>query len=364
MGLLNGLGNAIQGAAQTAVKASPYAASILAQRKQAEERDRQTALAQLYALNQDNRANMAATQAYAQGAANLEHTNAQTEALRHPAQAVKYLPSADGTYQGLPTKVTQGSAVAPIETGIKAPPKPAPKIDPLSPQGVAASNAKTDHAVQTRAANAPPKNTPLVKTMKPDGSIVYTRQDQAAGMSPPTTTTGGGQSLAPEDRAKMLAQAKLDNETMKQYEAKVMAGKASVGTVSGVAGATADAHGGPLNNALGIIGNKVTGAIDPEYQRYLTAQRSYGRIMGNLQSKRYTDHQAEIERSISGLQGNDLHSTILYKQQLRDASLADPHGSRQANDPGGNIDLSAPAATPKKATKDYGIFGKPTGGDE
>ena len=162
----------------------------------------------------------------------------------------------------------------------------------------------------------------------------------------PAGGAGGSASLSPEDRQKMLVQAKLDNQTMKDFEAKVLAGQAKVGMMAGLAGASSDAHGSVGSNMLGILGNVATGAIDPEYQKYITAQRSYGRIMGNLQSKRYTDHQAEIERSISGLQGNDLHGTIQYKQQLRDASLADPQiapaqgGGRAA---GGQPVQSAPA---------------------
>lgn len=142
---------------------------------------------------------------------------------------------------------------------------------------------------------------------------------------------GGSASLSAEDRQKMLNQAKLDNATMKAYEEKVMAEKKAPGTVAGLAGAAAASGGTGFGaQAMGILGNAATGAFDPDYQRYITAQRSYGRIMGNLQSKRYTDHQAEIERSISGLQGNDLAGTIRYKQQLRDASLAEPEGAAPA----------------------------------
>ncbi len=159
---------------------------------------------------------------------------------------------------------------------------------------------------------------------------------------PTTAAGGGGQSLSPEDRAKMYAQAKLDNGVMKAYEAKVMASGKVPGVAGGLAGAAAGNTGaGAMSQVAGILGNKATGMIDPDYQRYITAQRSYGRIMGNLQSKRYTDHQAEIERSISGLQGNDLNETIRYKQTLRDASLADPQDKSAPSGSGGAFDPEA-----------------------
>lgn len=182
---------------------------------------------------------------------------------------------------------------------------------------------------------------------------IYVPRGQAAGMATPTKSSGGSASLSPEDRARMLEQAKLDNATMKAYEQRVMSGQAKVGTLAGVAGATASGSGaGVMGNVMGVLGNAATGAIDPEYQKYITAQRSYGRIMGNLQSKRYTDHQAEIERSISGLQGNDLNGTIQYKQDLRDKSLADvdahgtPTAAPKSSGRGGGRGSGPPANAP------------------
>ncbi len=138
-------------------------------------------------------------------------------------------------------------------------------------------------------------------------------------------TPGGGMggSLDADSRAKMMAQAKIDNDEMKRIEGRVMRGEIQFGTGAGLASAAANAHGGPLNEALSVLGNSAAGMLDPDIQKYLTANSSYGRIMGNLQSKRYTDNQAQIEKTISGLKGNDLNNTIAYKQQLRDASLND-----------------------------------------
>lgn len=140
----------------------------------------------------------------------------------------------------------------------------------------------------------------------------------------PAAAAGGSASLSPEDRQKMLNQAKLDHDTMKRIEQRVLDGKLNFGTAAGLAGAASQAHGNVGSEMLGVLGNAAAGGIDPDIQNYFTAQASYGRIMGNLQSKRYTDHQADIERRISGMQGNDLLNTIRYKQSLRQASIDDP----------------------------------------
>ena len=121
----------------------------------------------------------------------------------------------------------------------------------------------------------------------------------------------------------MKAQATLDDKTMRDLEDKWMKEGKSPSVPLGIAGAASELHGG-FKGLLAPIGNASVAAMDPDYGRYLAAQRSYGRVMGNLQSKRYSDTQAEIERSISGMAANDLANTIKYKQALRAASLNDP----------------------------------------
>lgn len=280
-------------------------------------------------------------------------------------------PPQQAASQAAPTAPTRVPVSSVLHPYVKPPATP-PRIDPLSPAGITADSLKAAAVAGAQAPfkkdpNADPKDhfTFITTTDPTTGKTVVQRGNTATGSLESTgvqgkeaSALGAGASLSPEDRLKMLNQAKLDNQTMKAYEAKVLSGQAKVGTAAGLAGASADAHGGVLNNMIGIAGNAATGAMDPEYQRYLTAQRSYGRIMGNLQSKRYTDHQAEIERSISGIQGNDLPGTIQYKQQLRDASLADPAiipqgggrggGGTPAKDPAGNITL--PRAHPAAVT--------------
>ena len=207
------------------------------------------------------------------------------------------------------------------------PQPPAPVPYNLTPAGITADSTRAAKVAQAEAPykkdpNAGPSDHFVFPTgTDPNGKPIVLRGNTVTGDLEPTDQAakpagagGGGGSLSPEDRQKMMTQAKLDNATMKAYEEKVIAAKKAPGTVAGLAGAAAASGGTGFGaQALGILGNQATGAIDPDYQRYITAQRSYGRIMGNLQSKRYTDHQAEIERSISGLQGNDLEGTIRYK---------------------------------------------------
>ncbi len=178
---------------------------------------------------------------------------------------------------------------------------------------------------------------------------VYTPRPDAAGLGGPgkAAAGGGNQSLTPEDRAKMLAQAKLDDQTMTAYENQRMADRNVPGFVVGASGIAGSQHATGVGAGLmGLLGNKVTGALDPEYQKYLTAQASYGRVMANLQSKRYSDNQQAIEKTISGLQGNDLDQTIRYKPDLRAKSLADPV-------PG--VGGGRGASAPKDVFSKYGI---------
>jgi hypothetical protein len=245
-------------------------------------------------------------------------------------------PDATPAPQSSPPTVAQDSTPKPVRGGLRPVPKvptarPASMI-PGTPEWIAAEREKAKIGAEFRA---PPSSSnvyitgvdstgkPTIYTGKSKGDPTLTNTN----VGKPVGTGGGSASLSQEDRDKMKAQAQLDNQTMKDFEAKILADPAhfNVGMTSGIAGSLAGGHGsGVLPGVLAAVGNTMTGAINPEYQKYITAQRSYGRIMGNLQSKRYSDNQAEIERSISGLGANDLPATIRYKQQLRDASLADP----------------------------------------
>lgn len=161
------------------------------------------------------------------------------------------------------------------------------------------------------------------------------------GVNRPTTgASGSGRSLPPEEMDKMRNQARLDAETMKVFEDKVKAGTATLGPVDAGLGAGASQRISGLGSGLSAgLQNKMLGSSmlgNPEYQKYVIAQRSFGRIMGNLQSKRYSDAQAEMERSISGLNADDRDGTIDYKQNLRREALGDyEHGTRIPTGQGG-----------------------------
>jgi hypothetical protein len=320
MGFLSGLG---QLAANAVAPTLNVAAAREAANRQATEQQQQMAIQALILARQQQQAQVenALKQAQAgQAQATTAYRGAQQNALEHPKPNIQRGPGG------------QLGVIDPNDPTKFTPIGPAPAVKPTGPTPGTPEYMKlqTDLA-RMRASFAPSPNVYLTGQNAQGQPEIYAGASRGTpsltpmGVAKPVGGAGGSASLSPVDREKMLNQAKIDNETMKAYENKVMTTGQAPGTLAGLAGAAASGGGtGFQSQAIGILGNKATGAIDSDYQRYITAQRSYGRIMGNLQSKRYTDHQAEIERSISGLQGNDLNSTIKYKQQLRDASLAEP----------------------------------------
>jgi hypothetical protein len=290
--------------------------------------------------------------AQALGQANIGHLNAETSHLAQPADDWEKVDTSDGimlrnkrTGEAKPFTKPDGTAYQPADKSYA----PIPTTS-----GYVTRDGKPVLGQNGRPLMPPstvPGNVFVTGTGADGKPAIFEGQNKGpgalhdTGVGKPAAAGAGGGSLSTDDRQKMVSQAKIDNEEMKRIEARVLRGELQFGTVAGLAGAASQAHGGPLNEMVGVLGNAAAGAVDPDIQKYFTAQSSYGRIMGNLQSKRYTDHQAEIEKRISGMQGNDLSNTINYKQQLRDASLADPtitpHAS-PASPSSGNVDLRTP----------------------
>lgn len=214
--------------------------------------------------------------------------------------------SHDYTVNGkaIPVKVSNRGAVQTLDNQPVDPKSIATYIAPPPNTYLTGQGADGKPEIFAGASKGPPSLTPM-------------------GVGKPSGTGMGGGSLDADSRQKMMEQAKIDNAEMKRIEKRAQAGELNFGTAAGLASAAANAHGGTGSEILSVLGNSAAGALDPDIQKYLTANASYGRIMGNLQSKRYTDNQAQIEKTISGLKGNDLNNTIAYKQQLRDASLND-----------------------------------------
>lgn len=177
--------NFLSGLAQTAVRAAPFAAQVLAQREAKEAADRQRQLAQLHQQNQDDIASMLANSRIGVDTATIGKTNAETTKIAAPLPAKKvYDPT-----RGVMVNETDGT-FAPI-AGLPdkpVPPKAPGNTDPLSDAGIAAA-AKRAGAVA--AAEAPFKKDPNVEAapkatdFSNKAALLYQRAaDAATRLSP------------------------------------------------------------------------------------------------------------------------------------------------------------------------------------
>lgn len=233
--------------------------------------------------------------------------------------------------------IKQGEAPIAVKTALDTQTALAPGVisqaEGVANAGVAAANAKHKFAVDNPAPNFSFTTTTDPKTGQQKISAGNTHTGGVTDTGALAKAGGaGGSSLSPDDRLKMYEQAVRDDQEQTRIEDRVLGGKLEFGTGAGMANAAANAHGSPVSDMVGVLGNSALGAMDPDLQTYRTANKSYGRIMGNLQSKRYTDNQAAIEQDISGMKGNDLAETIRYKRELRKLSLADAHQRAMAPD--------------------------------
>src|SRR5215831_8817525 len=117
-------------------------------------------------------------------------------------------------------------------------------------------------------------------------------------------------------------------------------------------GLTSSLEAGAANIALGVF--------DPQYQTYLAAQRRFGNVFSNLQSRRYTEHQSVLDTDLSGMNPGEAANTIKLKQQFRQDLLNSrpappPDYKRQTNEfqtpddtvlGGSPTTIAAPTAAP------------------
>ena len=171
-------------------------------------------------------------------------------------------------------------------------------------------------------ATAPEPSTPPVIVQGPNGQPTYATRDQAIGQEAgkvATTSAGGGiGSLSPQALEGMHQQAIEADKIMTAYEAKYGRNPGIVGAASGIGGAALTSQGGGFGSKLlQLGGNAALGLGNPEYQTYLNAQKRFGNIMGNIMSRRYTEHQGTLDTDLSGLQMADVAPTIALKQSFR-----------------------------------------------
>lgn len=311
------MGFSLKGLVNTAVGVSPYALAAIHGQQARDEADQDRALRQLYQVNADRRAELASQLQQQVGQANIDKIGAQTTKLQQPIPAaVKYQTDDQGNVVGLPTKLAPGQDITPMQTGVKTQLKPLPpmKIDPNSPQGIAAAGEKAGVIAKAKAPYATPKNPPLVKTMNPDGSVTYTPAPQAVGMAAPVAGGAGalsGQTMQTLGRLGMsFNDLKQAIDQMDRYEntpgnlAKQTAMKQALGAAS-EAHPSQEAHGlmGALNNAAGaFVGAKAQekiGKDDPEYRTYLNNKQRVATAFTEL-LPRPNQQLLQLEKGLSG----------------------------------------------------------------
>jgi len=117
------MANFFSGLAQTAVKAAPFAAQVVAQREAKQKVDRAAALAQLHQQSQDNTANILANIRAGEGLANIGKLNAETLNLREPTPAKRVYDPVRGVM------VDESAGTASPITGLPERPTPAVRQD-------------------------------------------------------------------------------------------------------------------------------------------------------------------------------------------------------------------------------------------
>lgn len=176
------MGNFFSGIAQTAVKAAPFAAQVVAQREAKEKADRAAALAQLRAQSQDNTASVLANIRAGEGLANIGKLNAETTKLQQPTPKRTYDP-----IRGVMVDEAAGTA-SPI-AGLPdrpTPPRARGNIDPLSPEGIAAGASRAGAVAKAEAPfkkdpNAPPVQRPRQPSeFANKAALIYQRAADAA----------------------------------------------------------------------------------------------------------------------------------------------------------------------------------------
>jgi len=304
------------------------------------------------------------TFAAALGMANLQHLNAETKKLGEPT-ATDYTIRDPGDGSPLQRINKSTGETQPLMKSDGTPvmgTKKAPLLG--TPEYLAAKGDETKITAQNQnkyGYHAPPSSFSFGTTVDANGQPVVLKQNTKTGevtptdaLKPTTTGRGGGiGSLTPEAIQAMYDQAAHANSVMRAYEDDYRAGKVQVHTGSQALGAGAGAHSTGLmalaTGAEAAGSNALMGVTDPRYQEYLTAQKRFGNIMGNLMSKRYSEYQGTLDTQLAGLSANDAAPTLDLKQSYRSDLLNNrPSGPKakgatptsRTGGPSGDINLA------------------------
>jgi len=178
----------------------------------------------------------------------------------------------------------------------------------------------------------PPVQPQVIGAVDQDGNPHYFRVPKnggpatpVQGLEPKPTSSGGGGGagvLTPQAVESMYNQARQADAVMKAFEAKYALGLASVGGLSGaLGGGVQEPVRGLASGLTSSASNALLAATNPEYQTYLAAQRRFGNIMANTQSRRYNEVQNQVDTDLSGLKSADVGPTVNLKQSYRDDLL-------------------------------------------
>lgn len=362
------MGFSLKGVFQSAVGAAPYAQRAIAQRQAEDEADQQRNLSQLYAAMRENREQSAASMAYQQGAANILHTNAETDKLRQPTPPTKNIMKGPG---GALIDLTDAEHPRTVAPAIPKPPAPEPVV-PIMQGGKRVYAPRSQAAgKEAPAPNPPAGDRTLVQIQGEDGNPIWVPREQAIGKQAKTTTRV-------ESATNTAAQARLEaavsemnnaHANMSEYETKLATGKARIGASGQLLSRVANAftHDDPISQLTQSGALAALNQTDPELARYIRRGLSFaeGESMVSQRPSDFRTRMAaflstaaanaspEMIQDIAGRRTailNPLNKTIGGGKSPaagnpagrgRSAAAASanvPHPANR-NDPGGNIDL-------------------------
>lgn len=361
MSFFGGIGNAVKGAAQTAVGVSPYVAQALATKKAQDDADQQRMWAQYHAQNQDRRAEMAQGIALSQNLANVGLTNARTASLQNPQTGVKYLPADGGTYQAVPVKVSAGAPITPVDTGIKAPVKAPPKIDPNSPQGIDAAGQRAGKVAEAKAPYAKPvaqSGVFVSDPSNPNGPAVYTPKDQAFGRGKPmggmTGGMGSGGIGGLMRSAGGVTEMEQADKMMRPFEENARSGKANYNGLDYFQGQMAkmyDAHG-KIDQAIHSAVFANLNKVNPDLANYLKSGEAYALGDGAVSGKT-SDFRTKMDAFVNSIGPNATGANIDNTQNMRSTRLNEYNKFKPALE-GAVSRFTTPSGAPGKAPASSG----------
>lgn len=217
----------------------------------------------------------------------------------------------------------------PVLKGEGAGPQPGPAGPAAqAPGGPAAPAGKPKQLIGRLPPPPNPYGNPVV-TVDAQGNRTYAVPSRKDASITETTVAApqpnGTNAMSAVGIKSQLDQARTADQEMRQYEEYFRAHPNEIGTgTSMAAGAAGVQNQGIVSGAEKGLGNWALGRFNPRYQKYLTAQKKFGNAAANLQTRRYTEHQGQLEQDLSGLSQGDIGPTIDLKQQLRQELLNAP----------------------------------------